>query len=241
MRSDRRLKKLWIDLNGWMRPQDRQLKKRWTKGWDGRPSQLDQQDSSLWCGLDVAVFPQADAIYDMIGFPEFILDPKELDDVYDGVSETWGGLTQVHVVVWNCFWCCTCTLVLFQYEVSDESFFQNTLNFYNFSSRVMADQLRKPPNKDQYVWSSRLIQLIKPGTHEWTYMTWVRLYYLLFTLKTGSTSRLGLGSLPMCTLTLLFGVLLTCFPLSGLNRRLLFLPFWCYWKLQCSWGFFCPS
>lgn len=30
-------------------------------------------------------FPQADAIYDMIGFPDFILDPKELDDVYDGV------------------------------------------------------------------------------------------------------------------------------------------------------------
>lgn len=29
---------------------------------------------------------QADAIYDMIGFPDFILDPKELDDVYDGVS-----------------------------------------------------------------------------------------------------------------------------------------------------------
>lgn len=31
-------------------------------------------------------FPQADAIYDMIGFPDFILDPKELDDVYDGVG-----------------------------------------------------------------------------------------------------------------------------------------------------------
>lgn len=30
---------------------------------------------------------QADAIYDMIGFPEFILDQKELDDVYDGVSD----------------------------------------------------------------------------------------------------------------------------------------------------------
>lgn len=29
---------------------------------------------------------QADAIYDMIGFPDFILEPKELDDVYDGVS-----------------------------------------------------------------------------------------------------------------------------------------------------------
>ncbi|XP_030008243.1 endothelin-converting enzyme 2-like isoform X2 [Sphaeramia orbicularis] len=62
---------------------------------------------------------KADAIYDMIGFPEFILDPKELDDVYDG------------------------------YEVSDDSFFQNMLNFYNFSARVMADQLRKTPNKDQ--------------------------------------------------------------------------------------------
>ncbi|XP_075871089.1 endothelin-converting enzyme 2b isoform X3 [Nelusetta ayraudi] len=62
---------------------------------------------------------KADAIYDMIGFPEFILDSKELDDVYDG------------------------------YEVSDDNFFQNMLNFYNFSSRVMADQLRKTPNKDQ--------------------------------------------------------------------------------------------
>lgn len=63
---------------------------------------------------------KADAIYDMIGFPEFILDPKDLDDVYDG------------------------------YEVSDDSFFQNMLNFYNFSARVMADQLRKTPNKDQW-------------------------------------------------------------------------------------------
>uniref|UniRef100_A0AAY4EJ69 endothelin-converting enzyme 1 n=1 Tax=Denticeps clupeoides TaxID=299321 RepID=A0AAY4EJ69_9TELE len=63
---------------------------------------------------------KADAIYDMIGFPEFILDPKELNDVYDG------------------------------YDVSDDNFFQNMLNFYNFSARVMADQLRKPPNKDQW-------------------------------------------------------------------------------------------
>ncbi|XP_072318061.1 endothelin-converting enzyme 2b [Eucyclogobius newberryi] len=63
---------------------------------------------------------KADSIYDMIGFPEFILDPKELDDVYDG------------------------------YDVSEDSFFQNMLNFYNFSSRVMADQLRKTPNKDQW-------------------------------------------------------------------------------------------
>uniref|UniRef100_A0A2K5Q626 EEF1AKMT4-ECE2 readthrough transcript protein n=1 Tax=Cebus imitator TaxID=2715852 RepID=A0A2K5Q626_CEBIM len=58
---------------------------------------------------------KADAIYDMIGFPDFILEPKELDDVYDG------------------------------YEVSEDSFFQNMLNLYNFSAKVMADQLRKPP------------------------------------------------------------------------------------------------
>ncbi|NWQ82750.1 ECE2 enzyme, partial [Columbina picui] len=62
---------------------------------------------------------KADTIYDMIGFPDFILDNKELDDVYDG------------------------------YEVSEDSFFQNMLNFYNFSAKVMADQLRKPPNRDQ--------------------------------------------------------------------------------------------
>ncbi|XP_060098593.1 endothelin-converting enzyme 2 [Heteronotia binoei] len=63
---------------------------------------------------------KADSIYDMIGFPEFILDDKELDDVYDG------------------------------YEVSEDSFFQNMLSFYNFSGRFMADQLRKPPNRDQW-------------------------------------------------------------------------------------------
>ncbi|XP_062987940.1 endothelin-converting enzyme 2 isoform X2 [Elgaria multicarinata webbii] len=63
---------------------------------------------------------KADSIYDMIGFPEFILDNKELDDVYDG------------------------------YDVSEDSFFQNMLNFYNFSAKFMADQLRKPPNRDQW-------------------------------------------------------------------------------------------
>ncbi|XP_075412247.1 endothelin-converting enzyme 2 isoform X1 [Tenrec ecaudatus] len=63
---------------------------------------------------------KADALYDMIGFPDFILEPKELDDIYDG------------------------------YEVSEESFFQNMLNLYNFSAKVMADQLRKPPSRDQW-------------------------------------------------------------------------------------------
>uniref|UniRef100_A0A8C6H382 endothelin-converting enzyme 1 n=1 Tax=Mus spicilegus TaxID=10103 RepID=A0A8C6H382_MUSSI len=67
----------------------------------------------------LAAKEKADAIYDMIGFPDFILEPKELDDVYDG------------------------------YEVSEDSFFQNMLNLYNFSAKVMADQLRKPPSRDQ--------------------------------------------------------------------------------------------
>uniref|UniRef100_A0A673NIK8 endothelin-converting enzyme 1 n=1 Tax=Sinocyclocheilus rhinocerous TaxID=307959 RepID=A0A673NIK8_9TELE len=31
-----------------------------------------------------------------------------------------------------------------------DNFFQNMINFYNFSARVMADQLRKPPNRDQW-------------------------------------------------------------------------------------------
>ncbi|XP_069583050.1 endothelin-converting enzyme 2 isoform X1 [Ranitomeya imitator] len=63
---------------------------------------------------------KADAIYDMIGFPDFILDTKELDEVYDG------------------------------FEVSEDSFFQNMLNFYNFSAKLMAEQLRKPPNREQW-------------------------------------------------------------------------------------------
>uniref|UniRef100_A0A673Y976 endothelin-converting enzyme 1 n=1 Tax=Salmo trutta TaxID=8032 RepID=A0A673Y976_SALTR len=65
----------------------------------------------------MAAKDKADTIYNMIGFPDFILDPKELDDIY--------------------------------YWVKD-NFFQNTLNFYNFSARVMADHLRKPPNSDQW-------------------------------------------------------------------------------------------
>lgn len=31
---------------------------------------------------------KADAIYDMIGYPKFILDPKELDKVFHEVSHT---------------------------------------------------------------------------------------------------------------------------------------------------------
>ncbi|CAL8348439.1 unnamed protein product [Arctogadus glacialis] len=79
-------------------------------------------DQLSWMDPDTreAAKDKADAIYDMIGFPDFILDPKELDDVYDG------------------------------YEVGEESFFNNMFNFYNFSSRVMSEQLRKRPSRDQW-------------------------------------------------------------------------------------------
>ncbi len=49
----------------------------------------------------------------MIGFPEFILDPKELDDVYDGVSDSCQSSFIIHsagdrlmreVVVSVCCW-----------------------------------------------------------------------------------------------------------------------------------------
>ncbi|XP_030633266.1 endothelin-converting enzyme 2b, partial [Chanos chanos] len=82
----------------------------------------DALDNLSWMDKETrqAAKDKADAIYDMIGFPDFILDSKELDDVYDG------------------------------YEVSEDNFFQNMLNFYNFSARVMADQLRKSPNRDQW-------------------------------------------------------------------------------------------
>ncbi|XP_020381834.2 endothelin-converting enzyme 1-like, partial [Rhincodon typus] len=63
---------------------------------------------------------KADSIYDMIGYPKFIMDSKELDKLFS------------------------------DYQVVPDLYFQNVLQFYNFSARVTADQLRKPPNKDQW-------------------------------------------------------------------------------------------
>lgn len=75
-----------LDRLGWMDETTRQAAKEKV---DQRLRQmtkpLGRAEFQFVIGLNVAVFPQADAIYDMIGFPEFILDPKELDDVYDGV------------------------------------------------------------------------------------------------------------------------------------------------------------
>ncbi|TSK16214.1 Endothelin-converting enzyme 1 [Bagarius yarrelli] len=63
---------------------------------------------------------KADAIYNMIGYPKFIMDPNELDKVFN------------------------------EFEVVPDSYFQNVMQYYNFSGRVTADQLRKAPNRDQW-------------------------------------------------------------------------------------------
>lgn len=88
-----------LDRLGWMDETTRQAaKEKVAQRLRQMTKPLGRAEFQFVIGLYVAVFPQADAIYDMIGFPEFILDPKELDDVYDGVSEAWGGWTQVHIV-----------------------------------------------------------------------------------------------------------------------------------------------
>ena len=61
---------------------------------------------------------QADAIYDMIGFPDFILDSKELDDVYDGV--------RTH----------TCTLPLFHLNTQNPTLEQTWIQILPYLSRI---------------------------------------------------------------------------------------------------------
>ncbi|KAJ7998642.1 hypothetical protein DPEC_G00207000 [Dallia pectoralis] len=63
---------------------------------------------------------KADAIYNMVGYPKFIMDPKELDKVFN------------------------------DFEVVSDLYFQNVMQYYSFSARVTADQLRKTPNRDQW-------------------------------------------------------------------------------------------
>ncbi|XP_065811164.1 endothelin-converting enzyme 1 isoform X2 [Labrus bergylta] len=63
---------------------------------------------------------KADALYNMVGYPEFIMNATKLDKVYN------------------------------DFEVVSEHYFQNVMQYYNFSGRVTADQLRKAPNRNQW-------------------------------------------------------------------------------------------
>uniref|UniRef100_A0AAX7V5V0 Endothelin-converting enzyme 1 n=1 Tax=Astatotilapia calliptera TaxID=8154 RepID=A0AAX7V5V0_ASTCA len=63
---------------------------------------------------------KADAIYNMVGYPEFIMNGTKLDKVFN------------------------------DFAVVSGLYFQNVMQYYNFSGRVTADQLRKPPNRNQW-------------------------------------------------------------------------------------------
>ncbi|KAE8298237.1 Endothelin-converting enzyme 1 [Larimichthys crocea] len=63
---------------------------------------------------------KADAIYNMVGYPEFIMNTTKLDKVFN------------------------------DFEVVSDFYFQNVMQYYNFSARVTADQLRKTPNRNQW-------------------------------------------------------------------------------------------
>lgn len=78
-----------LDQLDWMDEKTRQAAKEKVtpgRGVDGKPHST---HVSPLISLLGPLPMQADAIYDMIGFPDFILDNKELDDVYDGVGGTW--------------------------------------------------------------------------------------------------------------------------------------------------------
>ncbi|XP_060925405.1 endothelin-converting enzyme 1 isoform X1 [Limanda limanda] len=63
---------------------------------------------------------KADAIYNMVGYPDFIMNATKLDQVFN------------------------------DFEVVSDLYFQNVMQYYNFSARVTADQLRKTPNRNQW-------------------------------------------------------------------------------------------
>ncbi|KAJ8258257.1 hypothetical protein COCON_G00172690 [Conger conger] len=78
--------------------------------------------SVSWMDPDTkkAAKEKADAIYNMIGYPKFIMESKELDKVFH------------------------------EFEVVSDQYFRNVMQYYNFSARVTADQLRKAPNREQW-------------------------------------------------------------------------------------------
>ncbi|XP_061893984.1 endothelin-converting enzyme 1 [Entelurus aequoreus] len=75
-----------------------------------------------WMDADTkkAAKEKADAIYNMVGYPEFIMNTTKLDKVFN------------------------------DFEVVMDFYFQNVMQYYNFSARVTADQLRKTPNRNQW-------------------------------------------------------------------------------------------
>uniref|UniRef100_A0A674MBR0 Endothelin-converting enzyme 1 n=1 Tax=Takifugu rubripes TaxID=31033 RepID=A0A674MBR0_TAKRU len=75
-----------------------------------------------WMDSDTkkAAKEKVNAIYNMVGYPDFIMNATNLDKVFN------------------------------DFEVVSDLYFQNVMQYYNFSARVTADQLRKPPYKNQW-------------------------------------------------------------------------------------------
>lgn len=84
----------------------------------------------------------------MVGYPDFIMNATNLDKVFDDVGKCGTRLSHSgQVAHGNRF---TPPLLL-QFELVSDLYFQNVMQYYNFSGRVTADQLRKPPYKNQWV------------------------------------------------------------------------------------------
>lgn len=84
----------------------------------------------------------------MVGYPEFIMNAAKLDKVFNDVGKRGGSArftlgARPHRRTGRCL---SCRL---QFEVVSELYFQNVMQYYNFSARVTADQLRKTPNRNQ--------------------------------------------------------------------------------------------
>uniref|UniRef100_A0A6J0SS69 Endothelin-converting enzyme 1 n=2 Tax=Pogona vitticeps TaxID=103695 RepID=A0A6J0SS69_9SAUR len=90
--------------------------------WEIKKAFEESLDQQAWMDEETrrSAREKANAIYDLIGYPKFIMDPKELDKVFN------------------------------DYEATPDLYYENVMQFINFSSRVAADQLRKPPNRDQW-------------------------------------------------------------------------------------------
>ena len=83
----------------------------------------------------------------MVGYPQFIMNATNLDKVFNdvGISRlcTTMNTSSIQDVDLTCF------LSSCQFEVVSDLYFQNVMQYYNFSARVTADQLRKEPNRNQ--------------------------------------------------------------------------------------------